>query len=69
MAAEVNPNYGKKCSTSHQGSLLLLFYAFALQCANDRDNDRKKPTLKWPGQLILMSAFAYIVALIVSDLK
>jgi ferrous iron transport protein B len=44
----------------------LLFYAFALQCASTIAITRKETnSWKWPlGQLILMSAFAYIVALI-----
>jgi ferrous iron transport protein B len=64
MAAEVNP-LQKKVFNFASGISLLLFYAFALQCQYDRDNEKETNSWKWPlGQLILMSAFAYIVALI-----
>jgi ferrous iron transport protein B len=66
MAAEVNPVTGKKVFNFASGISLLLFYAFALQCASTIAITRKETnSWKWPlGQLILMSAFAYIVALI-----
>jgi ferrous iron transport protein B len=66
MAAEVNPITGKKVFNFASGISLLLFYAFALQCASTIAITRKETnSWKWPlGQLILMSAFAYIVALI-----
>jgi ferrous iron transport protein B len=59
-------NYGKKVFNFASGISLLLFYAFALQCASTIAITRKETnSWKWPlGQLILMSAFAYIVALI-----
>jgi ferrous iron transport protein B len=44
---------------------LLLFYAFAMQCASTLAVTKKENLLKWPvGQLIFMSGFAYVVALI-----
>jgi ferrous iron transport protein B len=66
MAAEVNPVTGKKIFNFASGISLLLFYAFALQCASTIAITRKETnSWKWPlGQLIIMSAFAYIVALI-----
>jgi ferrous iron transport protein B len=66
MAAEVNPVTGKKIFNFASGISLLLFYAFALQCASTIAITRKETnSWKWPlGQLILMSGFAYIVALI-----
>jgi ferrous iron transport protein B len=60
MAAEVNPITG----TTASGISLLLFYAFALQCQYDRHNEKGNQLLEMAVQLILMSAFAYIVALI-----
>jgi len=66
MAAEVNPVTGKKIFNFASGISLLLFYAFALQCASTLAITRKETnSWKWPlGQLIFMSGFAYIVALI-----
>jgi ferrous iron transport protein B len=66
MAAEVNPVTGKKIFNFASGVSLLLFYAFALQCASTLAITRKETnSWKWPvGQLIFMSGFAYIVALI-----
>jgi ferrous iron transport protein B len=66
MAAEVNPVTGKKIFNFASGISLLLFYAFALQCASTIAITRKETnSWKWPlGQLIFMSTFAYIVALI-----
>jgi ferrous iron transport protein B len=66
MAAEVNPVTGKKIFNFASGISLLLFYAFALQCASTIAITRKETnSWKWPlGQLIFMSGFAYIVALI-----
>lgn len=66
MAAEVNPVTGKKIFNFASGISLLLFYAFALQCASTIAITKKETnSWKWPlGQLIFMSAFAYIVALI-----
>ncbi|MFT7164188.1 MAG: ferrous iron transport protein B, partial [Flavobacterium sp.] len=66
MAAEVNPETGKKIFNFASGISLLLFYAFALQCASTLAITRKETnSWKWPlGQLIFMSGFAYVVALI-----
>jgi ferrous iron transport protein B len=66
MAAEVNPDTGQKVFNFASGISLLLFYAFALQCASTLAVTRKETnTWKWPiGQLIFMSGFAYIVALV-----
>jgi ferrous iron transport protein B len=66
MAAEINPQTGEKVFNFASGISLLLFYAFALQCASTLAITRKETnTWKWPiGQLIFMSGFAYVVALI-----
>ena len=66
MAAEINPQTGKKVFNFASGISLLLFYAFALQCASTLAITRKETnTWKWPiGQLIFMSGFAYVVALL-----
>ncbi|EIA09877.1 ferrous iron transport protein B [Flavobacterium frigoris] len=66
MAAEINPVTGKKIFNFASGISLLLFYAFALQCASTLAITRKETnSWKWPlGQLIFMSGFAYVLALI-----
>lgn len=66
MAAEVNTITGKKIFNFGSGISLLLFYAFAMQCASTIAITKKETnSWKWAfGQLITMSAFAYIVALI-----
>lgn len=66
MAAEINPATGDKIFNFASGISLLLFYAFALQCASTLAITKKETnSWKWPlGQLIFMSGFAYIVALI-----
>lgn len=66
MVAEINPVSGKKIFNFASGISLLLFYAFAMQCASTLAVTKKETnSWKWPlGQLIFMSAFAYIVALI-----
>lgn len=66
MAAEINPVTGKKIFNFASGISLLLFYAFALQCASTLAITKKETnSWKWPlGQLIFMSGLAYIVALI-----
>ena len=66
MAAEINPATGEKIFNFASGISLLLFYAFALQCASTLAITKKETnSWKWPlGQLIFMSGFAYIVALI-----
>jgi ferrous iron transport protein B len=66
MAAEINPETGEKVFNFASGISLLLFYAFALQCASTLAITKKETnSWKWPvGQLIFMSGFAYVVALI-----
>ncbi|SHG54131.1 ferrous iron transport protein B [Flavobacterium micromati] len=66
MAAEINPATGQKVFNFASGISLLLFYAFALQCASTLAITKKETnSWKWPlGQLILMSGLAYVVALI-----
>ncbi|MFV8341494.1 ferrous iron transport protein B [Flavobacterium sp. XS2P39] len=66
MAAEINPATGEKIFNFASGISLLLFYAFAMQCASTLAVTKKETnSWKWPaGQLIFMSGFAYAVALI-----
>lgn len=66
MAAEVNPVLGGPLFTFASGISLLLFYAFAMQCMSTLAIVKKETnTWKWPIlQLVIMSAFAYVVALI-----
>lgn len=70
MAAEINPATGQKIFNFASGISLLLFYAFALQCASTLAITKKETnTWKWPlGQLIFMSALAYALALLVYQL-
>ena len=70
MEAEVNPATGKKIFNFASGISLLLFYAFAMQCASTIAVTKKETnSWKWPlGQLIFMSGLAYIVALIAFQL-
>ena len=65
MASEVHPETGIKIFNFASGISLLLFYAFAMQCASTLAVTKKETnSWKWPlGQLIFMSGFAYIVAL------
>ncbi|WP_047418236.1 ferrous iron transport protein B [Cellulophaga sp. Hel_I_12] len=66
MAAEINPRTQKPLFNLASGISLLLFYAFAMQCASTLAIvKRETNTWKWPiAQLVFMSAFAYVVALI-----
>ncbi|MDD5149260.1 MAG: nucleoside recognition domain-containing protein, partial [Flavobacterium sp.] len=66
MRAEINPQTGEKIFNFASGISLLLFYAFAMQCASTLAITKKETnSWKWPlGQLVFMSSFAYIVALI-----
>lgn len=66
MATEVHPETGIKIFNFASGISLLLFYAFAMQCASTLAVTKKETnSWKWPlGQLVFMSSFAYIVALI-----
>jgi len=70
MAAETNPVLGGPLFTFASGVSLLLFYAFALQCMSTLAIvKRETNTWKWPMlQLIIMSGFAYVVALIAFQL-
>jgi len=70
MAAEINPTTGNKIFNFASGISLLLFYAFAMQCASTLAVTKKETnSWKWPlGQLVFMSSFAYIVALIAYQL-
>ncbi|WP_299337868.1 ferrous iron transport protein B [uncultured Psychroserpens sp.] len=66
MAKDTNRVTGGKLFTLASGISLLLFYAFAMQCMSTLAIvKRETNTWKWPMlQLVIMSAFAYIVALI-----
>ena len=66
MAAELNPVTNKPLFNLASGISLLLFYAFAMQCMSTLAIVKKETSSwKWPmAQLVFMSAFAYIVALI-----
>jgi len=66
MGAEINPETGAKIFNFASGISLLLFYAFAMQCASTLAITKKETnTWKWPlAQLVFMSGLAYIVALI-----
>ena len=70
MAAETNPVLGGPLFTFASGVSLLLFYAFAMQCMSTLAIvKRETNTWKWPLlQLVIMSAFAYVVALIAFQL-
>ena len=70
MAAEVNPRTKKPLFNLASGISLLLFYAFAMQCMSTLAVVKKETnSWKWPvAQLVLMSVFAYIVALIAYQL-
>ncbi|MBK0369719.1 ferrous iron transport protein B [Flavobacterium agrisoli] len=66
MQEEVNPVTGQKIFNLASGVSLLLFYAFALQCASTLAITKKETnSWRWPIiQLVLMSGFAYVTALI-----
>lgn len=70
MAAETNPVLGGPLFTFASGVSLLLFYAFAMQCMSTLAIvKRETNTWKWPLlQLVVMSTFAYVVALIAFQL-
>ncbi|WP_298222294.1 ferrous iron transport protein B [Flavobacterium sp.] len=65
MKAETNDETGMKIFNFASGISLLLFYAFAMQCASTLAITRKETnSWKWPIiQLTLMSGLAYVVAL------
>ena len=66
MASEIHPESGRKVFDFPTGISLLLFYAFAMQCASTLAITKKETnTWKWPViQLVFMSLLAYFVALI-----
>ncbi len=66
MAKEVDVKSGKPLFNLASGISLLLFYAFAMQCMSTLAIvKRETNSWKWPTyQLVIMTAFAYIVALI-----
>lgn len=66
MAAETHPITGAKVFNFATGISLLLFYAFAMQCVSTLAIVKKETnSWKWPLiQLVFMSGFAYITALI-----
>ena len=65
MQEEINPETGQKIFNFASGISLLLFYAFAMQCASTLAITKKETnSWKWPAmQLVLMSGLAYFVAL------
>ncbi len=66
MAEETDPRTGLKIFNFASGISLLLFYAFAMQCASTLAVTRKETnSWKWPvTQLVIMSGFAYLTALL-----
>lgn len=70
MAAEVHPDTGEKVFNFASGVSLLLFYAFAMQCASTVAITKKETnSWKWTLiQLFFMSAFAYVAALVAYQL-
>lgn len=70
MSKEVNPVIGGKLFNLASGISLLLFYAFAMQCMSTLAVvKRETNTWKWPIlQLVIMTAFAYIISLIAYQL-
>jgi ferrous iron transport protein B len=70
MQSETNDLTGAKIFNFASGISLLLFYAFAMQCASTLAITKKETnTWKWPMiQLVLMSGLAYVVALVAYQL-
>ena len=70
MQSEINPETGAKIFNFASGISLLLFYAFAMQCASTLAITKKETnSWKWPlGQLVFMSGFAYLIAFIAYQL-
>ncbi len=70
MAGETNPVLGGPLFTFASGISLLLFYAFAMQCMSTLAIVKKETnSWRWPVlQLVVMSTFAYLVALIAFQL-
>lgn len=70
MSEDINPITGEKIFNFATGISLLLFYAFAMQCVSTLAIVKKETnSWKWPIiQLVVMSGFAYITALIAYQL-
>ncbi len=70
MAAEINPDTGASLFNFASGISLLLFYAFAMQCASTLAIvKRETNSWRWPlWQLVSMTTVAYITALIAYQL-
>lgn len=70
MATDVRPETGNKIFDFPTGISLLLFYAFAMQCASTLAITKKETnSWKWPVmQLFFMSGLAYLVALLAYQL-
>ena len=70
MAGEINPIFGGPLFNFASGISLLLFYAFAMQCMSTLAIvKRETNSWKWPTlQLVIMSSFAYVVALLAYQL-
>ena len=70
MRAEVHPVTEKPIYNFASGISLLLFYAFAMQCMSTLAIVKKETnSWKWPIiQLLVMSGFAYLVALLAFQL-
>jgi ferrous iron transport protein B len=70
MAAEIRPGTDQPLFNMASGISLMLFYAFAMQCMSTLAIVKKETnTWKWPlYQLVTMSIFAYIIALIAYQL-
>ena len=66
MQQETDIKSGNKIFNFATGISLLLFYAFAMQCASTLAvTKRETNSWKWPvAQLIFMSGFAYLVAFV-----
>ncbi|WP_418510520.1 ferrous iron transport protein B [Corallibacter sp.] len=70
MASEIHPVTKKPVFNFASGISLMLFYAFAMQCMSTLAIvKRETNSWKWPtSQLVFMSSFAYVVALITYQL-
>ena len=70
LAGEKNTATGTPLFTLASGVSLLLFYAFAMQCMSTLAIvKRETNSWKWPIlQLVLMTGFAYLTALIAYQL-
>ena len=66
MASEINPASGKPLFNFATGISLLLFYAFAMQCASTIAIIKKETNgWMWPSiQFVFMSSLAYLAALL-----